>query len=88
MKEVIYEEADIEQCYAEIDAPISLRWALRSLFVGWTPTNALTEETEPRICSRLVVRELRRKTQHMEGGGVVQGFACTVGGTQVDGEAS
>ena len=52
----VYEEADVEQCYAETSRPpTSLRWV---------DTNKGTEK--PRIRSRLVVRELRCETQHME----------------------
>ena len=52
----VYEEADVEQCYAETSRPpTSLRWV---------DTNMGTEK--PRIRSRLVVRELRCETQHME----------------------
>ena len=52
----VYEEAEVEQCYAETSRPpISLRWV---------DTNKGTEK--PRIRSRLVVCELRCETQHME----------------------
>ena len=53
----VYEKADEEQCYAETSKPpISLRWV---------DTNKGTEE-KPNVRSRLVVRELRCRTQHME----------------------
>ena len=53
----VYEEVDEDMCWSETGrAPISLRWV---------DTNKGTEEL-PRIRSRLVVRELKVKTQHME----------------------
>ena len=53
----VYEEVDEEQCWQETNRPpISLRWV---------DTNKGTED-QPRIRSRIVVRELACKTQWME----------------------